>query len=130
MALRKSFSTLCAKNEATRSFIPPTVLCHCNQTLASADMSPLTRGRLLMVFTMPIALDHLGWKLYLINGSWNTLMIAAVAIWWVETKGRTLEELDVLFEGEKHSSAPNLEDVYRRRRTSDGNVERNGGAAK
>lgn len=31
------------------------------------------------------------------------------AYYWVETKGRTLEEIDALFEGEKHSSVPDVE---------------------
>jgi hypothetical protein len=29
----------------------------------------------------------------------------------VETKGKTLEEIDAIFEGEKHSSVPDLEMV-------------------
>lgn len=33
------------------------------------------------------------------------------AVYWVETKGRTLEEIDAIFEGEKHSSAPDVEMV-------------------
>jgi hypothetical protein len=33
------------------------------------------------------------------------------AIFWVETKGRSLEEIDAIFEGEKHSSVPDVEAV-------------------
>jgi hypothetical protein len=33
------------------------------------------------------------------------------AIFWVETKGKTLEEIDAIFEGEKHSSVPDVEHV-------------------
>ena len=33
------------------------------------------------------------------------------AVFWVETKGKTLEEIDALFEGEKHSSVPDVEMV-------------------
>jgi len=29
----------------------------------------------------------------------------------VETKGKTLEEIDAIFEGEKHSNVPDVEDV-------------------
>ena len=32
-------------------------------------------------------------------------------MYWVETKGRTLEEMDAIFEGEKHSSVPDVEAV-------------------
>ena len=33
------------------------------------------------------------------------------AVFWVETKGKTLEEIDAIFEGEKHSSVPDVERV-------------------
>ena len=68
-----------------------------------------------MVFTMPIAIDAIGWKLYMINGGWDVLIIVLVAVFWVETKGRTLEELDSLFDGAKHSDAPDLEQIYQGR---------------
>jgi len=45
-------------------------------------------------------------------------------VFWVETKGLTLEEVDALFEGEKHSTVPNIEAV---RRGAEVNVP--GGAA-
>lgn len=32
-------------------------------------------------------------------------------VYWVETKGRTLEEIDAIFEGHKHSSVPDVENV-------------------
>lgn len=31
--------------------------------------------------------------------------------YWVETKGKTIEEVDAIFEGEKHSSVPDVEAV-------------------
>ncbi|RMY34827.1 hypothetical protein D0866_05005 [Hortaea werneckii] len=67
----------------------------------------------LIVFTMPIALDNIGYITYFINGAWDVLVIIIIAVFWVETKGKTLEELDVVFEGEKHSDAPELVLVYR-----------------
>ncbi|KAI6797507.1 hypothetical protein KC332_g16234 [Hortaea werneckii] len=67
----------------------------------------------LIVFTMPIALDNIGYITYFINGAWDILVIIFIAVFWVETKGKTLEELDVIFEGEKHSDAPELVLVYR-----------------
>ena len=32
-------------------------------------------------------------------------------VYWVETKGKTLEEMDAIFEGEKHSDVPDVEKV-------------------
>jgi hypothetical protein len=48
---------------------------------------------------MPIAVANLGWKIYMINGAWDVLIVVAVAYWWVETKGRTLEEIERDIEG-------------------------------
>jgi hypothetical protein len=31
--------------------------------------------------------------------------------YWVETKGKTLEEVDAIFEGQKHSNVPDIEKV-------------------
>lgn len=68
---------------------------------------------LLFVFCMPIALANIGWKIYMANGSWNILMVIAIAWYWVETKGKSLEEIDECFEGVKHSDAPAVEDAIR-----------------
>ncbi|CCM04896.1 uncharacterized protein FIBRA_07092 [Fibroporia radiculosa] len=56
---------------------------------------------LLFVFTMPIAITKLSWKIYIINGAWDVLAFFAVIIWWVETKGKKLEEIDELIEGRR-----------------------------
>jgi len=68
---------------------------------------------LLVTFAFPFALDAIGWKTYMINGSWDVLELLFVLFCWVETKGKTLEEIDVLFDGEKHSLVPDVEAVVR-----------------
>ena len=68
---------------------------------------------LLIVWTMPIALGNIGWKTYIINGSWDVIMVGLITWFWVETKGRTLEELDEVLEGMKHSDVPDLEMIYK-----------------
>ena len=30
-------------------------------------------------------------------------------MYWIETKGKTLEEIDAIFEGKKHSDVPDVE---------------------
>lgn len=60
---------------------------------------------------MPIGLTNIGWKMYMINGSWDIIIVVLIAVYWVETKGKTLEEIDAIFEGEKHSSVPDVETV-------------------
>jgi hypothetical protein len=49
----------------------------------------------------------------MINGAWDVVMLGLIIYYYVETKGKTLEEIDVIFEGEKHSDVPNLEAIYR-----------------
>jgi hypothetical protein len=61
----------------------------------------------------PFALDAIGWKTYIINASFDILMVLFVVFYWVETRGLTLEEVDERFDGIKHSSVPDLEDVRR-----------------
>ena len=85
--------------------------------------------RLLLVFVMPIGIENIGWKMYMINASWDIIIIVLIvssrstisafladhvipqAVYWVETKGRTLEEIDAIFEGQKHSAVPDVEAV-------------------
>lgn len=60
-------------------------------------------------FAFLFALERIGWKLYLINASWNVAIFFFISYYWVEVKGRTLEEIDVLFDGVKHSNVPDIE---------------------
>ncbi|KAF5655166.1 hexose transporter [Fusarium sp. NRRL 25303] len=47
----------------------------------------------------PIALEAISWRLYFIIGAWDVLETIFVAVFWIETKGLSLEEIDELFEG-------------------------------
>ncbi|KAH8881707.1 putative hexose carrier protein [Thozetella sp. PMI_491] len=66
---------------------------------------------IVFVFIMPIGLNNIGWKMYMVNGSWDIVILFLIWFFWVETKGKTLEEIDALFEGEKHSQVPDVEQV-------------------
>jgi hypothetical protein len=81
---------------------PPEVL---NYSIRSAGMGLYTflvNGLGLMVtFAFPFALDKIGWKTYMINGAWDVLELLVVVLYWVETNGRTLEEIDGDLEPEK-----------------------------
>ncbi|KAK6063601.1 hypothetical protein SCUP515_12290 [Seiridium cupressi] len=73
---------------------------------SSLMLSSLT---LLLVFIMPIALENIGWKMYIVNGSWDV-----IALFWVETKGKSLEEVDAIFNRGGHSlKSPDVEDIRR-----------------
>lgn len=60
-------------------------------------------------FAFNYALERAGWLLYMLNGSWNCAMFAFIAWYWVDFRGKTLEEIDELFDGVKHSNVPNIE---------------------
>lgn len=47
--------------------------------------------------------------MYMVNASWDIVIVGLIAYYWVETKGKTLEEIDAIFEGEKHSNVPDVE---------------------
>jgi len=57
--------------------------------------------------------------MYFVNGSWDIVILGMIIYWWVETKGKTLEEIDALFEGEKHSIVPDVEMVRKGREQID-----------
>ena len=68
---------------------------------------------LFVTMVFPFALKAIGWKTYIINASFDILMLLYVIFCWVETKGLTLEEVDIIFDGVKHSDVPDLEAVRR-----------------
>lgn len=73
----------------------------------------LNGAALLMVFTMPISLANIAWKTYMINGAWDVIVVLLLWYYWVETKGKTLEEIDEAIEGTKHTNVPNLNLIYK-----------------
>ncbi|KAH6718712.1 MFS sugar transporter-like protein [Leptodontidium sp. MPI-SDFR-AT-0119] len=93
---------------------PPEVL---NFSIRSNGMALYTQvGNLIGVmvtFAFPYAMEAIGWKTYMINGAWDVLELAFIVFFWVETKGKTLEEIDEVLDGEKHTSVPDLEDILR-----------------
>lgn len=44
----------------------------------------------------------------MINGAWDILELLFVIFFWVETKGKSLEEIDELIDGTKHHDARDL----------------------
>ena len=46
----------------------------------------------------PIGLQNIGWRMYIIYTVWNLVQTVWIYVSFVETRGRTLEELDAIFE--------------------------------
>jgi hypothetical protein len=49
-------------------------------------------------YATPIAFQNIAWRIYLTYIVWNILQSAIVYLTFVETRGRTLEEMDAIFE--------------------------------
>ncbi|KAB5531441.1 MFS sugar transporter-like protein [Coniochaeta sp. 2T2.1] len=60
------------------------------------------------VFAFPFALEGIGWKTYMINGTWDVFVFFFIWWYWVEIKGMTLEEIDEVMDGVKHSDVPDI----------------------
>ncbi|KAK5123277.1 hypothetical protein LTR85_002707 [Meristemomyces frigidus] len=92
----------------------PEVLSYNMRATGIASQTILSKScGLLVTMAFPYALADIGWKTYVMNASWNIPILAYIYFQWVETKGMTLEEVDACFDGEKHSSVPDLKNVQK-----------------
>ncbi|KAH7412818.1 MFS sugar transporter-like protein [Cadophora sp. MPI-SDFR-AT-0126] len=93
---------------------PPEVL---NYPIRATGMGIFTfvlnGASLLCVFSFPFALESIGYKTYFVNGVWDIFEIVFIWFCWVETSGKTLEEIEAVMDRTKHIEVPNLEDVAR-----------------
>ncbi|KAG9570907.1 putative sugar transporter, partial [Aureobasidium melanogenum] len=58
-------------------------------------------GGLLNQFAWPVSLKNIGWKTYVIFIIWCVAQTVVIWYWFPETRNRTLEELDDIFEAPK-----------------------------
>lgn len=65
----------------------------------------------MVTMAFPYALDAIGWETYMINGAWDVVEVIFVMVWWVETKGKSLEEMDVIFQGRHNWTVPATQEV-------------------
>lgn len=93
---------------------PPEVLNYSIRSNGMGMYNFVVNGVGLMVtFAFPYALDAIGWKTYMINGAWDVLEVVFLCAFWVETRGKTLEEIDEIIDGVKHSDVPDLDVIMR-----------------
>ncbi|KAI1760131.1 hexose transporter [Hypoxylon sp. FL1150] len=91
---------------------PPEVLNYSVRSVGMGIYTFLANGLgVLVTMAFPIALEVIGWKTYMINGVWDVLQLLYVVLCWVETKGKTLEEIDELFDGPSAANAIHVQDV-------------------
>ncbi|KAG8906119.1 hypothetical protein FRC00_012820 [Tulasnella sp. 408] len=60
----------------------------------------VTLGLIFNQYVNPVALEKLGWKYYLIYVGWLAFELGFIFLYLMETKGRTLEQTAMLFDGE------------------------------
>lgn len=54
------------------------------------------------IYVIPYAMDWSGWGFYLISAGWCLLECVVMYIYFPETRNMTLEEIDVIFDGQIH----------------------------
>ncbi|THC99814.1 hypothetical protein EYZ11_000744 [Aspergillus tanneri] len=50
-----------------------------------------------VVMITPVMVDHIGWGTYLFFAAWNAIFIPIIWLFYPETAGRSLEEIDLIF---------------------------------
>lgn len=91
---------------------PPEVLSFDIRAMGMAMYTLVTKlCGLFVAMVIPFGMEAIGWKVYIINASVDILFVVFVVLVWVETRGLTLEEVDLVFDGVKHSDVSDLEAV-------------------
>jgi sugar porter (SP) family MFS transporter len=91
---------------------PAEVLNYSTRATGMAMFTFLSNGIGLMItFAFPYSFEAIGWKTYMINAAFNVLAFIFVWLLWVETKGKSLEEMDEMMDGVKHADVPNVMEV-------------------
>lgn len=86
------------------SIYPPEVMNYSMRSLGMGVCTAFMEGLgLFAVWVFPFALEAIGWKTFMINGAWDVLELVFIILYWVETKGLTLEEIDEVFDPNFHS---------------------------
>lgn len=68
----------------------------------------LNLAEFINTYATPIALKRIQWRLYIVYIGWNIVQATWIYAFFVETRGHTLEEMDIIFE-DKHPVRKSLE---------------------
>ncbi|KAH7412312.1 general substrate transporter [Phaeosphaeria sp. MPI-PUGE-AT-0046c] len=83
---------------------PPEVLSFDIRALGMGIYTLVTKlCGLFVAMVIPFGMQAISWKVYIINASIDILFVVFIVFVWVETRGLTLEEVDKVFDGVKHS---------------------------
>ncbi|PCH41336.1 general substrate transporter [Wolfiporia cocos MD-104 SS10] len=85
-----------------QSLYPVEVLSYNNRAKGLAVMNLFVNAcGLFNTYLPPVAIGNVGWRFYLFYACWDALGVAVIYFTFVETKGRNLEEIDLVFQS-KH----------------------------
>lgn len=65
----------------------------------------LNAAEFVNTYAAPIALANIAWKIYIVYAVWNIVQAVWVYVFFVETKDRTLEEMDEIFKAKNPVTA-------------------------
>ncbi|KAF8685624.1 General substrate transporter [Rhizoctonia solani] len=82
----------------THGVYPVEVLCYQSRAKGLALVNILNKAvSCINTFGLPVALEKLGWKIYVIFLVWDSFELIMIYLFVVETKGLTLEQIDEVF---------------------------------
>jgi len=73
-------------------------------------------------FVIPIMLSHIGWWSFIFFGCMNIVVMPIIHLFYPETAGRSLEEVDLLFTSDSPLVSKNMAEYNRRIAEAGGNV--------
>lgn len=87
------------------------------------------------LYTSPIALVNISWRYYVITLSWDVIILVVIILTFKETKDKTLEQIDEIFEKVTHSSVNTMavlngEELLRQRTGASVQLDSKGSAIK
>ncbi|KAG8683726.1 hypothetical protein FRC08_014110 [Ceratobasidium sp. 394] len=81
-----------------QALYPAEVLSYQSRAKGLAFLNVVTQGSsCINTFGLPVALERLGWKTYIIFLAWDSFEVVMIWLFMVETKGLTLEQIDEVF---------------------------------
>ncbi|KDQ50703.1 hypothetical protein JAAARDRAFT_141556 [Jaapia argillacea MUCL 33604] len=106
-----------------QSLYPTEVLAFNTRAKGLAFMNLLVNiANVFNTYVPPVAISRAGWRFYIFYILWDALGAFVIWGWFVETKGRNLEEMDEIFEAEN----PKRKSLERRKVVAEGDGTRKG----
>jgi len=95
-----------------QSLYPVEVLSYNNRAKGLAFLNLFVNAAgLFNTYLPPVAIANVGWRFYLFYACWDAVGIFVIYMTFVETKGRNLEEIDLIFQSDRPVKASLAKEV-------------------